>query len=114
VENLADVTLTRYSNPDANIFYADPITGELRAKSGIMAFVPILNQYLAGEDIPDSVVQMLINLGLLEESGAVTTVGSWLVNGGRSGARARSTATGTPSRFSGTSGAALGLVNWRI
>jgi hypothetical protein len=114
VENLADVALTRYQNPDANIFYADPITGELTAKAGIMAFVPALNQYLAGEDIPDSVVQSLIDLGLLTDTGAATAVGGSLSSGSSSVAKRTSYLTGSPARFSGTSGASRGLISWRI
>ena len=115
VENLADVSLTERTNPGANIFYANPTTGELTAKAGIMAFVPALNQYLAGEDIPESVVQTLIDLGLLDEGGAVTDVGGSLgggTSGGKSIASRFPLLTGSSGRFVGTYRASL--VNWRV
>lgn len=117
VTELADVALIERTSPGTNIFYANPRTGQLEAKAGIMAFVPALMQYLDGGDMPDSVVQTLIDLGLLDDSGVVTAVGSSLtggVSGGRSIFNRTSSLTGSPGRFSGTRGAALGLVNWRI
>ena len=115
VENLADVSLTERTNPDSNIFYANPITGQLTAKAGIMAFVPALNQYLAGGDMPESVVQTLVDLGLLDEGGAVTDVGSSLGDGGSGGGSIASRfplLTGSSGRFVGTYRASL--VNWRV
>lgn len=116
VTELADVALIERTSPGTNIFYANPRTGELEAKAGIMAFVPALMQYLDGGDMPDSVVQTLIDLGLLDDSGVVTTVGESLTSGAPGGGVFKRTPflTGSPGRFGGTRGASLGLVNWRI
>lgn len=117
VTDRADVALINRVAPGANVFYANPTTGELWADSGVMAFVPALTQYLAGEELPDSVVQVLINAGLLDESGAVTSAGSSLGGGTTTGMAPRGAAPrfgGTVPRFSGTRGASFGLVNWRI
>lgn len=113
VTELADVALVERTSPGTNIFYANPRTGQLVAKAGIMAFVPALNQYLAGEDMPESVVQTLIDLGLLDEGGAVTDIGGSLGDGGGKSIASRfSYLTGSPGRFVGTYRASL--VNWRV
>ena len=113
VTELSDVGMIARTAPGINVFYANPTTGELVAKSGTMAYVPALIKYLEGEDMPDSVVQTLVRLGLLEEGGAVTTVGSSLAgSGGKSIASRFPLLTGSSGRFVGTYRASL--VNWRV
>jgi len=76
VTDLADVALIASANPGADIYYNDPNdVGPPRAVSGTAAFVPALEKFLLtqfgglDEVIPDSILEVLVRNGLLEEDG---------------------------------------------
>jgi hypothetical protein len=66
VTDLSDVGLIARAVPGANVYY-DNGEDPLRAVSGQAAFIPALEKYLAGEDLPQSVIDALIRMGFLEE-----------------------------------------------
>lgn len=76
VKDLADVALIARENPGADIYYNDPNNiGPPIAVSGTAAFIPALEKYLLTqfgglkESIPQSVIDILVRNGLLEDDG---------------------------------------------
>jgi hypothetical protein len=118
VTDLSDVGLIARQVPGANIFYHDPnVPGPLRAVSGLAAYQPALLQYLLGHDLPQSVIDTLVRMGLLEGEGAglfpLPPEGiAGGVSAGTGGGVVYRTpvGTGTPS----SRALSVGLVNWRI
>jgi len=116
VSDLSDVAHIARAVPGANIFYADPkMPGPLRGVSGIAAWQPILLKFLLGHDLPQSAIDSLVRLGLLEaEDGGLFPLptGDGIgTNGAGGGTRFRTeTGTGKPS----SRAISMGLVNWRV
>ena len=118
VTDLADVALISRAIPKANIFYSDPNQpGPLRAVSGLAAFVPSLNQYLLGHDLPQSVVDTLVRSGLLEDREELFSLSDEGIGGiGGIGKEPRTqVGFGSGGRgFPSMRDISYGLINWRI